>query len=67
MRDCDHAGHTVYTRRTFRNGTVHICVQCQLCLSVVKLPEHGFRPYINLSEVPTGAVIVEFCDSDGTP
>lgn len=60
MRDCDHAGETVYTRRTFRNGSVHYCIQCRNCLQVVKSPDHDFRPFIRHDEIPTGTTIHDF-------
>jgi hypothetical protein len=60
MHDCDHAGHRVYARRTFANCTVHICVQCLNCLAVVKIPEHGNRPWIRIDEVPAGSAIHDF-------
>lgn len=60
MRDCDHARRTVYARRVFKNGTVHYCVQCLDCLSVVKTETHGNRPWIRHDEIPTGVVIHDF-------
>lgn len=62
MRDCDHVGHRIYARRVFTNGTVHVCVQCLKCLRVVKLPEHGNRPWLRIDEVPSGRKIHDFID-----
>lgn len=62
MRDCDHVGHRIYARRVFSNGTVHVCVQCLKCLRVVKLPEHGSRPWLRIDEVPPGRKIHDFID-----
>ena len=64
MRDCDHAGHSVYTRRRFANGTVHICVQCLNCLSVIKTAEHNNRPWIRIEEVPPGRKIHDFIEPE---
>lgn len=64
MHHCDHIGRRRYTRRVFANGTVHICVQCMECLSLVKLPEHGNRPFIRLDEVPPGRQIHEWINPD---
>lgn len=66
MRDCDHVGHRVYTRREFSNGTVHHCVQCLNCLAVVKLPEHGNRPFIRLDEIPANKAILPFIEPEST-
>lgn len=60
--DCGHVGHLVYARRVFANGTNHICVQCLKCLAVVKMPEHGYRPWIRLEEVPEGMAVHAFVD-----
>ena len=64
MRDCDHAGHRVYARRRFANGTVHICVQCLDCLGVVRIPEHNNRPWIRIEEVPPGRKIHDFIEPE---
>ena len=66
MRDCDHAGHRVYARRVFRNGSMHFCVQCLTCLAVVKTAEHNFRPWIRLDEIPPGRAIHDFIEPDDT-
>lgn len=66
MRDCDHVGHRVYTRREFSNGTTHHCVQCLNCLAVVKLPEHGNRPLIRLDEIPANKAILPFIEPEST-
>lgn len=66
MHDFDHAGHRVYARRTFKNGTVHFCVQCLKCLNVVKLHEHGSRPWIRADEIPAGRKIHDFIDAGDT-
>jgi len=66
MRDCDHAGHQVYARRVFRNGSVHFCVQCLTCLSVVKAERHQYRPWIRADEVPAGVVIHDFIEPHHT-
>jgi hypothetical protein len=63
MHDCDHAGHRVYARRTFANGTVHYCIQCTRCLSVVKIPQHGNRPWIRHDEIPLGRTVHAFIES----
>lgn len=60
MRDCDHARRTVYARRTFKNGTIHYCIQCLDCLAVVKTEQHNNRPWIRHDEIPTGIVIHDF-------
>lgn len=60
MSDCDHSGRRVYARRIHPNGPVHICVQCLECLDLVKLPEHGMRAFIKLSEVPAGKPVHEW-------
>lgn len=60
--DCDHVGHRVYARRIFNNGTIHHCVQCLICLQVVKLQEHDNRPWIRLDEVPAGKMIHPFLE-----
>ena len=60
MNACEHQGQNVYARRTFVNGSVHYCVQCTVCLSVVKTAEHNFRPWIRHDEIPTGVVIHDF-------
>lgn len=57
MSDCDHSGRRVYARRTYPNGSIHICVQCLECLDLVKLPEHGNRAFIKPAEVPAGKAI----------
>lgn len=62
--DCDHIGHRVYTRRIFPNGTTHICVQCLRCLRVVKMPEHGNRPFIRRDEVPAGRHVRPFIKAE---
>lgn len=62
--DCDHYGSKVYARRTFSNGTVHHCIQCLKCLAVVKLPEHGNRPWIRLEEVPLGRAVHAFIERE---
>lgn len=62
MRDCDHVGHRVYAERSFSNGSVHYCVQCTRCLQVVKLPEHGNRPFIRRDEIPADKAIHRFID-----
>lgn len=62
--DCDHNGFLRYARRTFSNGTVHYCVQCQNCRSVVKTKKHGGKLFIKHSEVPTGYQIHEFMADD---
>lgn len=59
---CEHFGHRVYARRTFSNGSVHVCVQCLNCLQVVKMPEHGNRPWIRKDEIPSGFVIHTFLE-----
>lgn len=64
MKDCDHHGYRVYARRTFSNGTVHYCVQCTKCLSVVKIAEHGNRPFIRHDEIPTGKKIFDFIEQE---
>ena len=64
MEPCDHIGRRLYTRRTFSNGTTHICVQCSHCLQLVKLPEHGMRPFIRLDEVPQGKQIHDWTESE---
>ena len=66
MRDCDHAGHRVYARRTFANGTTHFCVQCLHCLSVVRLPDHGNRPWIRVEEIPAGRKVHDFIEEADT-
>lgn len=66
MRDCDHAGHKVYARRLFANGAVHFCVQCLHCLSVVKLDEHDWRPWIRVEEIPAGRKIHDFIEQEDT-
>ena len=63
---CDHRGFRQYARRIFANGTIHYCVQCQRCKHVCKMPEHGNRPWIKHSEIPTGRTIVEFLQGDYT-
>lgn len=57
MGDCDHVGRRLYVRRTFSNGSTHICVQCMRCLDLVKLAEHNHRPFIKPNEVPPGRAI----------
>lgn len=64
MSDCDHKGSKRYARRFFSNGSVHICVQCIKCYSVVKLPEHNNRPFIRTDEVPPGRAIHEWISPD---
>ena len=64
MDDCDHLGHRVYARRVFANGTIHFCVQCLKCLTTVKLPEHGNRPWIRVEEIPPGRKIHDFIDTE---
>lgn len=66
MHDCDHVGHRVYARRVFANGTVHFCVQCLHCLRAVKLPEHEFRPWIRIDEIPPGRKIHDFIEQEDT-
>jgi len=63
MSDCDHKGFLRYARRTFKNGTVHYCVQCKNCGQVVKINRHNYRPFIKHSEIPTGYQIHEFIDT----
>ena len=60
--DCDHVGHRVYTRRVFANGTTHYCVQCLNCRSLVKLPEHDYRPFIRRDEIPADRAIHRWVD-----
>ena len=62
MYDCDHTGHRIYTRRVFKNGSVHYCVQCKKCLKVVKLDEHQQRPWITFNEIPLGKTIHPFIE-----
>lgn len=64
MLDCDHAGHRVYARRVFKNGSVHFCVQCRECFRVVKMAQHGYRPWIKANEVPDGRMICPFIEPD---
>jgi len=66
MRDCDHVGHRVYARRVFANGTVHFCVQCLKCLRVTKEPDHNYRPWIRVEEVPQGRKIHDFVHPEDT-
>lgn len=61
MNPCKHLNRR-YTRRVFSNGSTHICVQCLDCLNVVKLPEHGDRPFLRLDEVPFDQKIHEWID-----
>jgi len=60
MNVCEHQGRRVYARRTFKNGSVHYCVQCLDCLAVLKTQEHGNRPWIRHDEIPTGVMIHDF-------
>lgn len=60
--DCDHAGRTIYTRRTI-NGGEQVCIQCLECRRIVKSPAHGHRPYIKLTEVPAGETIYPFIEA----
>lgn len=64
MHDCDHAGHRVYARRVFNNGTVHFCVQCLKCLRVVKLEEHENKPWIKVESIPPGRKIHDFIEPE---
>lgn len=64
--ECAHIGHRVYARRVFSNGTVHHCVQCVKCLSVVKMPEHGNRPWIRADEIPQGKAVHPFIETGDT-
>ena len=66
MTECAHSGHRVYARRIFTNQTTHFCVQCLSCLRVVKMPEHGNRPFIRADEVPAGRKIHDFIESGDT-
>lgn len=62
MHNCDCVGHYFYTKRIFKNGTIHFCAQCKSCLRVVKLPIHNFRPWIKPEEIPTGNIIQDFIE-----
>lgn len=62
MNACTHEGYRVYARRQFSNGSTHICVQCLHCLSVVKLPEHGERPFLRIDEVPPGRTVHDWIE-----
>jgi len=64
MRDCDHVGHRVYTKRTFSNGTTHYCVQCLRCFAAVKMPEHNNRPFIRRDEIPANKTIFTFIEPE---
>jgi len=64
VRDCDHVGHRVYTKRVFANGTTHHCVQCLRCLRVVKMPEHDMRPFIRRDEIPAGIMPRPFIEPE---
>ena len=64
---CAHSGIRRYARRTFANGTVHICVQCMDCFEVVLLQRHGNRPWIRLDEVPPGEVIHDWQERQPEP
>ena len=60
MSTCTHDA-LLYVRRTPPNQSApHICLQCQHCLELVKLPRHNNRPYITLAEVPAGHIIGEW-------
>jgi len=60
MNDCDHQGKKIYAKRTMPNGAIQYCVQCLSCLDVVKMPEHGNRPYITHLEIPEGRAVHTF-------
>lgn len=60
--DCDHASSKVYARKTFKNGSIHHCIQCLRCMAVVRLPEHSNRPWIRLEEVPLGRAVHAFIE-----
>jgi hypothetical protein len=62
MSICSHSGIRRYARRTFANGTVHICIQCMDCGDVVLMTRHGNRPWIRLDEVPPGEVIHDWIE-----
>lgn len=64
MNSCDHIGYRRYTRRVFSNGTTHICVQCTRCFHLMKLPEHGMRPFLRLEEVPPGKEIHQWINPE---
>jgi hypothetical protein len=59
---CNHEGYRRYRRRVFSNGSVHVCVQCEHCLALVKLAEHGFRPFLRLDEVPAGRNVSDWVE-----
>ena len=67
MSACSHSGTRRYARRTFDNGTVHICVQCMDCGEVVLMSRHGSRPWIRLDEVPPGEVIHDWIHRHSEP
>lgn len=67
MSICSHSGIRRYARRTFANGTVHICVQCMDCGDVVLMTRHGNRPWIRLDEVPPGEVIHDWIEPRPEP
>ena len=57
MSGCDHQTTLLYTRRVFADGTHYICVQCPICLDLVKLPEHDNKAYLKLTDVPPTAAV----------
>lgn len=64
MNDCNHTGARVYVRRALPDSTVHICVQCAACLELLKLPQHKYRPYLRLADVPSGQAIGDWTERE---
>lgn len=58
--DCDHVGQTVYSHRTFSNGSTHFCVQCIDCGRAIKSKKHDYRLWIKKCEVPVNTTIYAF-------
>ena len=65
MQHCDHDGALRYARRRFKDGTVHLCVQCTRCLDVIKTERHGGKLFLKPHDIPPGALIFDWIDPTG--
>lgn len=63
-QNCNHSNTLRYARRVFCNGSVHYCVQCTRCLDVVKTKRHENKLFIKHEEIPPGAMIFDWIDTE---
>lgn len=52
-----------YARRVLNDGTHHLCAQCIVCHSAIKLSQHSNNLWLKPSEIPSDAVIHPFIEA----